>query len=211
MRALLWYRFRMLWKQSKWLFIVIIAIAIEILVIALTCGRSILEDEHFYFGFSIGFLSVYTAMIPIFVLQIEEKEKNMDLLLTMPWSRKQIAIGNYAMTWICAAVMGVYSLLLTTILQENWAVIVISIVIILLANTFYIPLFLFLGGQRALVVLMLLGAVCGIGGKECLTHLMESVKSFPSASIFGSIVAVLIVLHGISICLSVWKCQKKDF
>ena len=146
MGALLWYRFRMLWKQFKWLFIVMIAVAVVVLAVALVCGRSILEEEHFYFGFSIGFLSIYTAMLPIFVLQTEEKEKNIDLLLTMPWSRKQIAIGNYAMTWICAAVMGIYSLLLTTALQENWAMIAFSAGIILLANTFYIPLFLFLGG-----------------------------------------------------------------
>ena len=211
MGALLWYRFRMLWKQFKWLFIVMIAVAVVVLAVALICGRSILEEEHFYFGFSIGFLSVYTAMLPIFVLQTEEKEKNIDLLLTMPWSRKQIAIGNYAMTWICAAVMGIYSLLLTTALQENWAMIAFSAGIILLANTFYIPLFLFLGGQRALVVLMLLGAACGIGGKEWLPHLPESVKSLPSAAIFGGIAVVLIVLHGISICLSIWKYQKKDF
>lgn len=112
MQTLLWYRFQTIWKQMKVVLICMGVLAGAVLLFALIGGAAAWEAGSFFFGFFVAFLSIYVSMLPIFVLQVEEQEKNTDLLLTLPLTRKQIALGNYVLTWVCAAIMGGYALLL---------------------------------------------------------------------------------------------------
>lgn len=128
MQTLLWYRFQTIWKQMKVVLICMGVLAGAVLLFALIGGAAAWEAGSFFFGFFVVFLSIYASMLPIFVLQVEEQEKNTDLLLTLPLTRKQIALGNYVLTWVCAAIMGGYALLLMIalraygeLLQLQWA------------------------------------------------------------------------------------------
>lgn len=103
MQTLLWYRFQTIWKQMKVVLICMGVLAGAVLLFALIGGAAAWEAGSFFFGFFVGFLSIYVSMLPIFVLQVEEQEKNTDLLLTLPLTRKQVALGNYVLTWVCAA------------------------------------------------------------------------------------------------------------
>ena len=123
MQTLLWYRFQTIWKQMKVVFICMGVLAGAVLLFALIGGAAAWEAGSFFFGFFVVFLSIYVSMLPIFVLQVEEQEKNTDLLLTLPLTRKQIALGNYVLTWVCAAIMGGYALLLVIALQGIWEIV----------------------------------------------------------------------------------------
>lgn len=93
MQTLLWYRFQTIWKQMKVVLICMGVLAGAVLLFALIGGTAAWEAGSFFFGFFVGFLSIYVSMLPIFVLQVEEQEKNTVLLLTLPLTRKQIALG----------------------------------------------------------------------------------------------------------------------
>lgn len=214
MSTLLWYRFRVLWKQFKALVWVLLITAAVVLAVGIVC--TITNDiaiDHFYFGFAVGFLSIYSAMIPIFMLQIEEQEKNADLLLILPITRKQTALVNYIVTWICAIVIGIYTLLLSIVLQNGMEMVLLSVGIILLINTIYIPLSIWLGAQRSAVVLLVLGALIGIGGSELGGQLEKSsqISSVSGCVLVAIAAAVLVILHIVSISISILQYQKKDF
>ncbi|MDO4155187.1 MAG: ABC-2 transporter permease [Oscillospiraceae bacterium] len=212
MSTLLWYRFRVLWKQFKALTWVLLITAAVVLVVGIVCTATNNNEtmDHYYFGFAIGFLSIYSAMIPVFMLQIEEQEKNVDLLLILPVTRKQTALVNYIVTWICAVVVGIYALLLSIVLQDGVEMVLFSVGIILLINTIYIPLSIWLGAQRSAIVLFILGALICIGGSEWGEQLEKSLPV--SGSVLLVIAAVLLViLHLVSISISILQHQKKDF
>ncbi len=214
MSTLLWYRFRVLWKQFKALIWVLLITAAVVLTVGIICTITHAGDgDHYYFGFAIGFLSIYSGMIPIFMLQTEEQEKNADLLMILPVTRKQVALVNYVVTWICAAVVGGYTLLLFAILQSGMEIMLFSIGIILLFNTIYIPLSIWLGAQRGAIVLLIIGALIGIGGSGMGEQLGKSLRMLPISgyALIGIIVAILIILHIVSICISILQYQKKDF
>lgn len=214
MSTLLWYRFRVLWKQFKALVWVLLITAAVVLAVGIVC--TITNDiaiDHFYFGFAVGFLSIYSAMIPIFMLQIEEQEKNADLLLILPVTRKQTALVNYIVTWICAIVIGIYTLLLSIVLQDGMEMVLLSVGIILLINTIYIPLSIWLGAQRSVIILFILGALIGIGGSELGEQLGKSLRMLPisGTGLLAIIAAIFVILHLVSICISILQYQKKDF
>lgn len=214
MSTLLWYRFRVLWKQFKALVWVLLITAAVVLAVGIVC--TITNDiaiDHFYFGFAVGFLSIYSAMIPIFMLQIEEQEKNADLLLILPVTRKQTALVNYIVTWICAIVIGIYTLLLSIVLQDGMEMVLFSVGIILLINTIYIPLSIWLGAQRSVIILFILGALIGIGGSELGEQLGKSLRMLPisGTGLLAIIAAIFVILHLVSICISILQYQKKDF
>lgn len=214
MSTLLWYRFRVLWKQFKALIWVLLITAAVVLAVGIVCTIMNAKDgDHFYFGFAVGFLSIYSAMVPIFMLQIEEQEKNADLLLMLPVTRKQIALVNYIVTWICAVVVGAYTLLLSAILQDGMEMMLFSVGIILLINTIYIPLSIWLGAQRSAIILLILGALLGIGGSELGEQLGKSLRMLPisGTGLLAIIAAIFVILHLVSICISILQYQKKDF
>ena len=93
MQTLLWYRFQTIWKQMKVVLICMGVLAGAVLLFALIGGAAAWEAGSFFFGFAVAFLSIYASMLPIFVLQVEEQEKNTDLLLTLPLTRKQNCSG----------------------------------------------------------------------------------------------------------------------
>lgn len=62
--------------------------------------------------------------------------------------------------------IGIYTLLLSIVLQNGMEMVLLSVGIILLINTIYIPLSIWLGAQRSVIVLFVLGALIGIGGSE---------------------------------------------
>lgn len=215
MSTLLWYRFRVLWKQFKALIWVLLIMATVVLVVGIVCTATNNNEtiDHYYFGFAVGFLSIYSAMIPIFMLQMEEQEKNADLLLMLPVTRKQIALVNYIVTWICAVVVGAYTLLLSAILQDGMEMVLFSVGIILLINTIYIPLSICLGAQRSAIILLILGALLGIGGSELGEQLGKSLRMLPisGTGLLAIIAAIFVILHLVSICISILQYQKKDF
>ena len=155
MQTLLWYRFQTIWKQMKVVLICMGVLAGAVLLFALIGGAAAWEAGSFFFGFFVVFLSIYASM--------EEQEKNTDLLLTLPLTRKQIALGNYVLTWVCAAIMGGYALLLVIALQGIWGIVAVAMGIVLLVNTIYLPLFVYFGSQKALIFVMLLMVSGGIG------------------------------------------------
>lgn len=192
MQTLLWYRFQTIWKQMKVVLICMGVLAGAVLLFALIGGAAAWEAGSFFFGFFVGFLSIYVSMLPIFVLQVEEQEKNTDLLLTLPLTRKQIALGNYVLTWVCAAIMGGYALLLV--------------------NTIYLPLFVYFGSQKALIFVLLLMVSGGIG----FSSISDQTNGFPFDGGFTTIWIVgilvgLLLLHGVSLLLTLHKYQTKDF
>ena len=156
MQTLLWYRFQTIWKQMKVVLICMGVLAGAVLLFALIGGAAAWEAGSFFFGFFVAFLSIYASMLPIFVLQMEEQEKNTDLLLTLPLTRKQVALGNYVLTWVCAAIMGGYALLLAIALQGIWEIVAVAMGIVLLVNTIYLPLFVYFGSQKAVIFVLLL-------------------------------------------------------
>lgn len=192
MQTLLWYRFQTIWKQMKVVLICMGVLAGAVLLFALIGGAAAWEAGSFFFGFFVAFLSIYVSMLPIFVLQVEEQEKNTDLLLTLPLTRKQIALGNYVLTWVCAAIMGGYALLLV--------------------NTIYLPLFVYFGSQKALIFVLLLMVSGGIG----FSSISDQTNGFPFDGGFTTIwivgiLAGLLLLHGVSLLLMLHKYQTKDF
>lgn len=215
MSTLLWYRFRVLWKQFKALVWVLLITAAVVLAVGIVCTATNDNEtiDHFYFGFAVGFLSIYSAMIPIFMLQTEEQEKNADLLLILPVTRKQTALVNYIVTWICAVVAGAYTLLLSAILQNGMEMVLFSVGIILLINTIYMPLSIWLGAQRSTIILLILSALIGIGGSGLGEQLGESSQILPVSGYVLIVIAaaILVILHLISICISILQYQKKDF
>lgn len=130
MQTLLWYRFQTIWKQMKVVFICMGVLAGAVLLFALIGGAAAWEAGSFFLWFFVVFLSIYASMLPIFVLQVEEQEKNTDLLLTLPLTRKQIALGNYVLTWVCAAIMGGYAFLLAIALQGIWGIVAVAMGIV---------------------------------------------------------------------------------
>ena len=76
MQTLLWYRFQTIWKQMKVVLICMGVLAGAVLLFALIGGAAAWEAGSFFFGFFVVFLSIYASMLPIFVLQVEEQEKN---------------------------------------------------------------------------------------------------------------------------------------
>lgn len=215
MSTLLWYRFRVLWKQFKALTWVLLITAAVVLVVGIVCTATNNNEtmDHYYFGFAIGFLSIYSAMIPVFMLQIEEQEKNVDLLLILPVTRKQTALVNYIVTWICAVVVGIYALLLSIVLQDGVEMVLFSVGIILLINTIYIPLSIWLGAQRSAIVLFILGALICIGGSGLGEQLGKGLKMLPVSGTVLLVIAaaILVILHLVSIGISILQYQKKDF
>lgn len=212
MRTLLWYRFQTIWKQMKVVLICMGVLAGATLLFALISGAAAWNTDAFFFGFAVAFLSIYASMLPIFVLQVEEQEKNTDLLLTLPLTRKQVALGNYVLTWICAAIMGGYALLLVIALQGAWEMIAVAVGIVLLVNTIYLPLFVYFGSQKALIFVLLLLAAGGIG----LSSTSDQSNGFPFDGGFTMVWGVAIVvglslLHGVSLLLTLHKYQTKDF
>ena len=192
MQTLLWYRFQTIWKQMKVVLICMGVLAGAVLLFALIGGAAAWEAGSFFFGFFVAFLSIYVSMLPIFVLQVEEQEKNTDLLLTLPLTRKQVALGNYVLTWVCAAIMGGYALLLV--------------------NTIYLPLFVYFGSQKALIFVLLLMVSGGIG----FSSIFDQTNGFPFDGGFTTIwivgiLAGLLLLHGVSLLLTLHKYQTKDF
>lgn len=75
MQTLLWYRFQTIWKQMKVVLICMGVLAGAVLLFALIGGAAAWEAGSFFFGFFVVFLSIYASMLPIFVLQVEEQEK----------------------------------------------------------------------------------------------------------------------------------------
>lgn len=214
MSTLLWYRFRVLWKQFKALVWVLLITAAVVLAVGIVCtATNDIAIDHFYFGFAVGFLSIYSAMIPILMLQTEEQEKNADLLLILPVTRKQTALVNYTVTWICAVVAGAYTLLLSAVLQNGMEMVLFSVGIILLINTIYIPLSIWLGAQRSAIILFILGALIGIGGSELGEQLGKSLRMLPISGTVLLVIAaaILVILHLVSISISILQYQKKDF
>ena len=212
MRTLLWYRFQTIWKQMKVVLICMGVIAGATLLFAFISGAAAWNTDAFIFGFAVAFLSIYASMLPIFVLQVEEQEKNTDLLLTLPLTRKQVALGNYVLTWICAAIMGGYALLLVIALQGAWEMIAVAVGIVLLVNTIYLPLFVYFGSQKALIFVLLLLVLGGIS----LSSTSDQPSVFPFDSGFTmvwivGIVVGLLLLHGVSLLLTLHKYQTKDF
>lgn len=94
MQTLLWYRFQTIWKQMKVVLICMGVLAGAVLLFALIGGAAAWEAGSFFFGFFVGFLSIYVSMLPIFVLQVEEQEKNTDLLLTLRCNG-HCSVGEY--------------------------------------------------------------------------------------------------------------------
>jgi uncharacterized membrane protein (DUF2068 family) len=183
-----------------------------VLLFALIGGAAAWEAGSFFFGFFVVFLSIYASMLPIFVLQVEEQEKNTDLLLTLPLTRKQIALGNYVLTWVCAAIMGGYALLLMIALQGIWGIVAVAMGIVLLVNTIYLPLFVYFGSQKALIFVLLLMVSGGIG----FSSISDQTNGFPFDGGFTmvwivGILAGLLLLHGVSLLLTLHKYQTKDF
>lgn len=169
-------------------------------------------SRFFFLWFFVVFLSIYVSMLPIFVLQVEEQEKNTDLLLTLPLTRKQIALGNYVLIWVCAAIMGGYALLLVIALQGIWGIVAVAMGIVLLVNTIYLPLFVYFGSQKALIFVMLLMVSGGIG----FSSISDQTNGFPFDGGFTTIwivgiLAGLLLLHGVSLLLTLHKYQTKDF
>ena len=169
-------------------------------------------SRFFFLWFFVAFLSIYVSMLPIFVLQVEEQEKNTDLLLTLPLTRKQIALGNYVLTWVCAAIMGGYALLLMIALQGIWGIVAVAMGIVLLVNTIYLPLFVYFGSQKALIFVLLLMVSGGIG----FSSISDQTNGFPFDGGFTTIwivgiLAGLLLLHGVSLLLTLHKYQTKDF
>lgn len=174
--------------------------------------NSCMGSRFFFFGFAVAFLSIYASMLPIFVLQVEEQEKNTDLLLTLPLTRKQVALGNYVLTWVCAAIMGGYALLLAIALQGIWGIVAVAMGIVLLVNTIYLPLFVYFGSQKALIFVLLLMVSGGIG----FSSISDQTNGFPFDGGFTmvwivGILAGLLLLHGVSLLLTLHKYQTKDF
>ena len=93
MQTLLWYRFQTIWKQMKVVLICMGVLAGAVLLFALIGGAAAWEAGSFFFGFFVAFLSIYVSMLPIFVLQVEEQEKNTDLLLTLPLTRQLMVLS----------------------------------------------------------------------------------------------------------------------
>lgn len=212
MQTLLWYRFQTIWKQMKVVLICMGVLAGAVLLFALIGGAAAWEADSFFFGFFVVFLSIYASMLPIFVLQVEEQEKNTDLLLTLPLTRKQVALGNYVLTWVCAAIMGGYALLLAIALQGIWGIVAVAMGIVLLVNTIYLPLFVYFGSQKALIFVLLLMVSGGIG----FSSISDQPNGFPFDGGFTmvwivGILAGLLLLHGVSLLLTLHKYQTKDF
>lgn len=134
------------------------------------------------------------------------------MLLTLPLTRKQVALGNYVLTWVCAAIMGGYALLLTIALQGIWGIVAVAMGIVLLVNTIYLPLFVYFGSQKALIFVLLLMASGGIG----FSSISDQTNGFPFDGGFTmvwivGILAGLLLLHGVSLLLMLHKYQTKDF
>ena len=201
MQTLLWYRFQTIWKQMKVVLICMGVLAGAVLLFALIGGAAAWEAGSFFFGFFVAFLSIYASMLPIFVLQVEEQEKNTDLLLTLPLTRKQVALGNYVLTWVCAAIMGGYALLLAIALQGIWGIVAVAMGIVLLVNTIYLPLFVYL--------LMVSGGI-GFSSISNQTNGFPFDGGFTMVWIVGILVGLLL-LHGVSLLLTLHKYQTKDF
>ncbi len=208
MQTLLWYRFQTIWKQMKVVLICMGVIAGAVLLFALIGGAAAWEAGSFFFGFFVAFLSIYASMLPIFVLQVEDT----DLLLTLPLTRKQVALGNYVLTWVCAAIMGGYALLLAIALQGIWGIVAVAMGIVLLVNTIYLPLFVYFGSQKALIFVLLLMVSGGIGVSSISnqTNGFSFDGGFTMVWIVGILVGLLL-LHGVSLLLTLHKYQTKDF
>ena len=183
-------------------------IAGAVLLFALIGGAAAWEAGSFFFGFFVAFLSIYASMLPIFVLQVEDT----DLLLTLPLTRKQVALGNYVLTWVCAAIMGGYAFLLAIALQGIWGIVAVAMGIVLLVNTIYLPLFVYFGSQKALIFVLLLMVSGGIG----FSSISDQTNGFPFDGGFTMVWIVgilvgLLLLHGVSLLLTLHKYQTKDF
>lgn len=208
MQTLLWYRFQTIWKQMKVVLICMGVIAGAVLLFALIGGAAAWEAGSFFFDFFVAFLSIYASMLPIFVLQVEDT----DLLLILPLTRKQVALGNYVLTWVCAAIMGGYAFLLAIALQGIWGIVAVAMGIVLLVNTIYLPLFVYFGSQKALIFVLLLMVSGGIG----FSSISDQTNGFPFDGGFTmvwivGILAGLLLLHGVSLLLTLHKYQTKDF
>lgn len=134
------------------------------------------------------------------------------MLLTLPLTRKQVALGNYVLTWVCAAIMGGYALLLAIALQGIWGIVAVAMGIVLLVNTIYLPLFVYFGSQKALIFVLLLMVSGGIG----FSSISDQPNGFPFDGGFTmvwivGILAGLLLLHGVSLLLMLHKYQTKDF
>jgi len=84
--------------------------------------------------------------------------------------------------------------------------------IVLLVNTIYLPLFVYFGSQKALIFVLLLLAFGGIS----LSSTSDQSNGFPFDSGFTmvwgvAIVVGLLLLHGVSLLLTLHKYQTKDF
>ena len=203
MQTLLWYRFQTIWKQMKVVLICMGVIAGAVLLFALIGGAAAWEAGSFFFGFFVAFLSIYASMLPIFVLQVEDT----DLLLILP-----LTLGNYVLTWVCAAIMGGYAFLLAIALQGIWGIVAVAMGIVLLVNTIYLPLFVYFGSQKALIFVLLLMVSGGIG----FSSISDQTNGFPFDGGFTmvwivGILAGLLLLHGGSLLLTLHKYQTKDF
>ena len=208
MQTLLWYRFQTIWKQMKVVLICMGVLAGAVLLFALIGGAAAWEAGSFFFDFFVAFLSIYASMLPIFVLQVEDT----DLLLILPLTRKQVALGNYVLTWVCAAIMGGYAFLLAIALQGIWGIVAVAMGIVLLVNTIYLPLFVYFGSQIALIFVLLLMVSGGIG----FSSISDQTNGFPFDGGFTmvwivGILAGLLLLHGGSLLLTLHKYQTKDF
>lgn len=208
MQTLLWYRFQTIWKQMKVVLICMGVIAGAVLLFALIGGAAAWEAGSFFFDFFVAFLSIYASMLPIFVLQVEDT----DLLLILPLTRKQVALGNYVLTWVCAAIMGGYAFLLAIALQGIWGIVAVAMGIVLLVNTIYLPLFVYFGSQKALIFVLLLMVSGGIG----FSSISDQTNGFPFDGGFTmvwivGILAGLLLLYGGSLLLTLHKYQTKDF
>lgn len=202
MQTLLWYRFQTIWKQMKVVLICMGVIAGAVLLFALIGGAAAWEAGSFFFDFFVAFLSIYASMLPIFVLQVEDT----DLLLILPLTRKQVALGNYVLTWVCAAIMGGYAFLLAIALQGIWGIVAVAMGIVLLVNTIYLPLFVYFGSQKALIFVLLLMVSGGIG----FSSISDQTNGFPFDGGFTmvwivGILAGLLLLHGGSLLLTLHK------
>lgn len=208
MQTLLWYRFQTIWKQMKVVLICMGVIAGAVLLFALIGGAAAWEAGSFFFDFFVAFLSIYASMLPIFVLQVEDT----DLLLILPLTRKQVALGNYVLTWVCAAIMGGYAFLLAIALQGIWGIVAVAMGIVLLVNTIYLPLFVYFGSQKALIFVLLLM----VSGRIGFSSISDQTNGFPFDGGFTmvwivGILAGLLLLHGGSLLLTLHKYQTKDF
>lgn len=208
MKTLLWYRFRVIWKSLKAIFALFGVAAGIVLLVTIVMRLTESSEGIRFISFFCGFLSIYIAMVLPSMLSIEEQEKNVALLLVLPLRRKQIAVVNYVITWIICGVAGLYTLLCNLILMDGFDLIPLSIGIPLLISTVYIPLFFYFGAQRAMIILLLLGATISLSAYE-LSKFVTLDSSTPVWITVGTI--ALLVLHGVSILLSIHKCEKKDF